>query len=116
MPDNAADLSVPILDRKKRRSAPRPCMYTGTVQCPCVDLIIFTFVIFFSAWDESCPCFQAEERLAEKRTPLIKPPPIKTEAEKDALRNKMKDKVIVFKIIFLCHFLYVFFCNKILKV
>jgi len=35
---------------------------------------------------------KAEERLAEKRTPLIKPPPIKTEAEKDTLRNKMKDK------------------------
>ena len=65
--------------------------------------------MFFSAWDESCPCFQAEERLAEKRTPLIKPPPIKTEAEKDTLRNKMKDKVIiVFKILFLCHFLYFF--------
>jgi len=33
-----------------------------------------------------------EERLAEKRTPLPKPPPIQTEAEKEALRNKMKDK------------------------
>ncbi len=31
--------------------------------------------------------------MAEKRTPLIKPPPIKTDAEKDVLRNKMKDKV-----------------------
>ncbi len=34
-----------------------------------------------------------EERLAEKRTPLPKPPPIKTDVEKEALRNKMKDKV-----------------------
>merc|ERR1712241_1061507 len=33
-----------------------------------------------------------EERLAEKRTPLPKPPPIKTEKEKDDLRKKMKDK------------------------
>ncbi len=33
-----------------------------------------------------------EERLAEKRTPLPKPPPIKTEKEKDDLRRKMKDK------------------------
>merc|ERR1719312_463095 len=33
-----------------------------------------------------------EERLAEKRTPLPKPPPIQTEAEKETLRNKMKDK------------------------
>ena len=34
-----------------------------------------------------------EERLAEKRTPLPKPPPIKTEKEKEELRKKMKDKV-----------------------
>jgi len=33
-----------------------------------------------------------EERLAEKRTPLPKPPPIKTDTEKETLRNKMKDK------------------------
>jgi len=33
-----------------------------------------------------------EERLAEKRTPLPKPPPIKTEKEKEELRKKMKDK------------------------
>merc|ERR1712215_513421 len=33
-----------------------------------------------------------EERLAEKRTPLPKPPPIKTENEKEELRKKMKDK------------------------
>merc|ERR1711970_456483 len=33
-----------------------------------------------------------EERLAEKRTPLPKPPPIKTEKEKEDLRKKMKDK------------------------
>lgn len=33
-----------------------------------------------------------EERLAEKRTPLPKPPPIKTDKEKDDLRKKMKDK------------------------
>lgn len=33
-----------------------------------------------------------EERLAEKRTPLPKPPPIKTEKEKDDLRKKMKEK------------------------
>ena len=33
-----------------------------------------------------------EERLAEKRTPLPKPPPIKTEKEKNELRRKMKDK------------------------
>ena len=33
-----------------------------------------------------------EERLAEKRTPLPKPPPIKTDKEKDDLRRKMKDK------------------------
>jgi len=33
-----------------------------------------------------------EERLAEKRTPLPKPPPIKTEKEKDDLRRKMKDR------------------------
>merc|ERR1719427_2419512 len=33
-----------------------------------------------------------EERLAEKRTPLPKPPPIKTDTEKDDLRKKMKDK------------------------
>lgn len=33
-----------------------------------------------------------EERLAEKRTPLPKPPPIKTDVEKEALRNKMKEK------------------------
>ena len=36
-----------------------------------------------------------EERLAEKRTPLPKPPPIKTEKEKEELRKKMKDKVII---------------------
>ncbi len=36
---------------------------------------------------------QEEERLAEKRTPLPKPPPIKTDLEKEALRNKMKEKV-----------------------
>ena len=35
-----------------------------------------------------------EERLAEKRTPLPKPPPIKTENEKEELRKKMKDKVL----------------------
>ena len=34
-----------------------------------------------------------EERLAEKRTPLPKPPPIKTDKEKEDLRRKMKDKV-----------------------
>jgi len=33
-----------------------------------------------------------EERLAEKRTPLPKPPPIKTEKEKEELRRKMKEK------------------------
>ena len=33
-----------------------------------------------------------EERLAEKRTPLPKPPPIKSEKEKEDLRKKMKDK------------------------
>merc|ERR1711944_356362 len=33
-----------------------------------------------------------EERLAEKRTPLPKPPPIKTEKENEDLRKKMKDK------------------------
>ena len=33
-----------------------------------------------------------EERLAEKRTPLPKPPPIKTEKEKMDLRRKLKDK------------------------
>ena len=33
-----------------------------------------------------------EERLAEKRTPLPKPPPIKTDKEKEDLRKKMKDK------------------------
>ena len=33
-----------------------------------------------------------EERLAEKRTPLPKPPPIKTEKEKIDLRRKLKDK------------------------
>jgi len=33
-----------------------------------------------------------EERLAEKRTPLPKPPPIKTEKEKADLRRKMKEK------------------------
>jgi len=33
-----------------------------------------------------------EERLAEKRTPLPKPPPIKTDKEKEDLRRKMKDK------------------------
>merc|ERR1712088_915164 len=33
-----------------------------------------------------------EERLAEKRTPLPKPPPIKTEKEKEDLRRKMKEK------------------------
>ena len=38
-----------------------------------------------------------EERLAEKRTPLPKPPPIKTEKEKEELRKKMKDKVILKK-------------------
>lgn len=30
--------------------------------------------------------------MAEKRTPLPKPPPIKTEKEKDDLRRKMKDR------------------------
>merc|ERR1719507_58843 len=44
----------------------------------------------------SAPRLQAkkkeEERLAEKRTPLPKPPPIKTDGEKEALRNRMKDK------------------------
>ena len=38
-------------------------------------------------------CLQEEERLAEKRTPLPKPPPIQTEAEKETLRQKMKEKV-----------------------
>ena len=33
-----------------------------------------------------------EERLAEKRTPLPKPPPIKSDKEKEELRKKMKDK------------------------
>lgn len=33
-----------------------------------------------------------EERLAEKRTPLPKPPPIKTDKEKEELRKKLKDK------------------------
>jgi len=33
-----------------------------------------------------------EERLAEKRTPLPKPPPIKTEKEKVDLRRKLKEK------------------------
>lgn len=33
-----------------------------------------------------------EERLAEKRTPLPKPPPIKTEKEKEELRARMKEK------------------------
>merc|ERR1711936_882522 len=33
-----------------------------------------------------------EERLAEKRTPLPKPPPIKTDKEKDDLRRRLKDK------------------------
>ena len=33
-----------------------------------------------------------EERLAEKRTPLPKPPPIKTEKEKEELRTRMKEK------------------------
>ena len=33
-----------------------------------------------------------EERLAEKRTPLPKPPPIKSDKEKQDLRRKMKDK------------------------
>jgi len=33
-----------------------------------------------------------EERLAEKRTQLPKPPPIKTDKEKDDLRKRMKDK------------------------
>ena len=33
-----------------------------------------------------------EERLAEKRTQLPKPPPIKTDKEKEELRKRMKDK------------------------
>ena len=33
-----------------------------------------------------------EERLAEKRTPLPKPPPIKSDREKEDLRRKMRDK------------------------
>ena len=33
-----------------------------------------------------------EERLAEKRTPLPKPPPIKTDKEKEELRKKMREK------------------------
>ena len=33
-----------------------------------------------------------EERLADKRTPLPKPPPIKTEKEKDDIRRKIKEK------------------------
>ncbi len=33
-----------------------------------------------------------EERLAEKRTPLPKPPPIKSDKEKAELRRKMRDK------------------------
>ena len=39
-----------------------------------------------------------EERLAEKRTPLPKPPPIKTDGEKEALRNKMKEKVTYYSV------------------
>ena len=35
---------------------------------------------------------EEEERLAEKRTPLPKPPPIKSDKEKQDLRRKMKDK------------------------
>merc|ERR1719427_1516697 len=35
-----------------------------------------------------------EERLAEKRTPLPKPPPIKTDTEKDDLRKKMKNELL----------------------
>ena len=30
--------------------------------------------------------------MAEKRTPLPKPPPIKTDKEKDELRKKMREK------------------------
>lgn len=33
-----------------------------------------------------------EERLADKRTPLPKPPPIKTEKEKEDIRRKIKEK------------------------
>lgn len=33
-----------------------------------------------------------EERLAEKRTPLPKPPPIKSDKEKEDLRRKMRSK------------------------
>ena len=33
-----------------------------------------------------------EERLAEKRTPLPKPPAIKTDKEKEELRRKMRNK------------------------
>ena len=33
-----------------------------------------------------------EERLAEKRTPLPKPPPIKSDKEKEDLRRKMRNK------------------------
>ena len=45
---------------------------------------------------------EEEERLAEKRTPLPKPPPIKTDVEKEALRNKMKDKVSTFMNVLQC--------------
>ena len=44
---------------------------------------------------------EEEERLAEKRTPLPKPPPIKTDVEKEALRNKMKDKVSTYALQYL---------------
>ena len=56
--------------------------------------VAYNFIIDY--WNSGAPRLHArkkeEERLAEKRTPLPKPPPLKSEKEKQELRRKMCNK------------------------
>ena len=61
-----------------------------------ITFSLFSIVLIYALCQIGAPRLHArkkeEERLAEKRTPLPKPPPIKTEKEKEDLRKKMKDR------------------------
>ena len=56
--------------------------------------VAYNFIIDY--WNSGAPRLHArkkeEERLAEKRTPLPKPPPLKSDKEKQELRRKMCNK------------------------
>ena len=60
----------------------------------------YNFIIDY--WNSGAPRLHArkkeEERLAEKRTPLPKPPPLKSEKEKQELRRKMCNKYEIYNI------------------